>query len=340
MRLPNRVIMAPMTRQRADANGVPTPEMAVYYAQRAGAGLIVSEGIAPEAMGRAHLGMPGLFNDAQVAGWKTLTAAVHAAGGRIFAQLMHAGRISYPDILPGGALPVAPSAVQPAGFSRSGGGKQPFVTPRALETAEVRALIAAYAEASARAITAGFDGVELHSASGYLPMQFLSSGTNRRSDEYGGSVEARCRFVVEALAAMIDAAGAGRVGIKISPEIKFNDINDDKPGETHSVLLRAIEGMDLAYWHIALFNTPTNYLDLLRPLSRKPSFAGGGLGCALAQTMLARGCADAAVFGVLYVANPDLPERLRLGAPFNPPDRSTFYSPGSKGYTDYPLIGA
>lgn len=338
LRLPNRIVMAPMTRQRADADALPTAIMLTHYVQRAGAGLIISEGIAPEAMGRAHMGMPGLHTDEQLAGWKAITNAVHAAGGRIFAQLMHSGRITYPDILPDRATPIAPSAVRPAGHSRSGGGRHPYVTPRALETAEVRDCIRAYARATARAIAAGFDGVELHAASGYLPMQFLSSGTNLRADAYGGSVQRRCRFVIEALEAMAAEAGAERVGLKISPEMKFNDISDADPAETHTVLLGTIGQLGLAYLHIALFDTATDYLALLRPMFSGPCLAGGGLDRDRAAAMIAGGRADAAVFGTLYVSNPDLERRLLLGAPLTAPDRSTLYTTGPEGYIDYPPL--
>ena len=339
--LANRLVMAPMTRSRADpATGVPSDLVQVYYAQRAGAGLIISEGIYPSAMGKGYFGTPGIHSDAQVAGWKNVTEAVHAKGGRIFAQIMHTGRISDPSFLPGGATPVAPSAVKPNGQSFTAEGMKSHVTPRALETKEIPGIIAEYAEAARRAIEAGFDGVELHAASGYLPMQFLSSGTNLRTDQYGGSAANRARFAIEALDAMAKAVGADRVGIKISPEMQFNDISDANPQETYTTLARAIGGMGLAYLHVGLFGTPVDYHGLLKPLFKGAYFAGGGLDQAKAEALIASGKADAAVFGGLFLANPDLPERFRRGVPLNTPDQATFYTGGAKGYIDYPALEA
>jgi N-ethylmaleimide reductase len=264
--LANRIVMAPMTRSRADDAGVPGELVPVYYAQRASAGLIVTEGTFPSPMGKGYVRTPGIHSDAQVAAWKKVTEAVHGKGSRIFLQLMHAGRISDPSFLPGRATPVAPSAVQPKGASYTDEGMKPFVTPRALETAEVAGVIEEYAQATRRALEAGFDGVELHAASGYLPMQFLSSGSNLRSDRYGGDAEKRVRFTVETLQAMSAAAGPDRVGIKISPEMAFNDITDGNPVETYTTLVRAIGDLGLAYLHVALFGAQTDYHGLLRPL--------------------------------------------------------------------------
>jgi len=337
--LANRLIMAPMTRSRADTStGVPSDLVPVYYAQRAGSGLIISEGIYPSAMGKGYWGTPGLHTDAQVAGWKKVTAAVHAKGGRIFAQIMHTGRISDPSFLPGNAAPVAPSAVKPNGQSFTAEGMKPHITPRALDTAEIAGIIAEYGKAASRAIEAGFDGVELHAASGYLPMQFLSSGTNLRTDQYGGSAVNRARFAIEALDAMSNAVGAGRVGIKISPEMAFNDISDANPQETYTTLVGAIGNVGLAYLHVGLFGTPVDYHGLLKPLFKGTYFAGGGLDQAKAEALVGAGRADAVVFGALFLANPDLPERFRHDAALNAPDQSTFYTPGPKGYIDYPAL--
>jgi N-ethylmaleimide reductase len=253
---------------------------------------------------------------------------------------MHAGRISDPSFLPGNATPVAPSAVQPKGASYTDQGMKPFVTPRALETTEIPVVIEEYAHATRRALEAGFDGVELHAASGYLPMQFLSSGSNLRTDRYGGSAEKRARFSVEALQAMAAVAGADRVGIKLSPEMPFNDITDADPVETYTTLVQAIGNMGLAYLHVALFGAPTDYHSLLRPLFRGAYLAGGGLTRESAEALLHAGTADAVVFGSLFVANPDLPLRFRLKAPLNQPDSTTFYTPGAKGYIDYPMLEA
>ena len=336
--LANRIVMAPMTRSRADDAGVPGELVPVYYAQRASAGLIITEGTFPAPMGKGYVRTPGIHSDAQVAAWRKVTEAVHGEGGRIFLQLMHAGRISDPSFLPGNATPVAPSAVQPKGASYTGAGMKPFVMPRALDTAEIPGVIEEYAQATRRALEAGFDGVELHAASGYLPMQFLSSGSNLRTDGYGGSAENRARFVVEALQAMSAAAGPDRVGIKLSPEMAFNDIADTNPVETYTTLVQAIGDLGLAYLHVALFGAPTDYHALLRPLFRGSYLAGGGLTRESAEALLRAGKADAAVFGSLFLANPDLPLRLRRKAPLNQPDSETFYTPGAKGYIDYPTL--
>lgn len=336
--LSNRLVMAPMTRSRADDAGVPSELVPTYYAQRAGAGLIISEGIYPSPMGKGYVRTPGIHSDAQVAAWKKVTDAVHAKGGLIFAQIMHAGRISDPSFLPGGATPVAPSAVRPNGQSYTDDGLKPHVTPRALALDEIPGVIAEYAQATRRALEAGFDGVELHAASGYLPMQFLSSGTNRRADRYGGAAENRARFIVEALQAMANVAGADRVGIKLSPEMPFNDVADADPAETYATLVAAIGGMGLAYLHVTPYGKDTDYHALLRPLFRGPYLAGAGLTRETAEQLLRDGKADAAVFGTLFLANPDLPERFRRGAALNAPDQSTFYAPGPKGYIDYPAL--
>lgn len=338
--LPNRIVMAPMTRSRADMAGVPGSLVPTYYAQRSGAGLIISEGTYPSAMGKGYLGTPGLHADAQVAGWKTVTDAVHARGGQIVAQIMHAGRISDPSMLPDGATPVAPSAVRPKGQSYTLAGMKDHVTPRALEIGEIPGVIAEYAAATRRALDAGFDGVELHAASGYLPMQFLSSGSNTRTDSYGGSATHRARFIVEALDSMIAVAGAGRVGIKLSPDMAFNDVSDANPQETYRTLVSLIGGKGLAYVHVALFGGPFDYHSLLRPLVQGAYFAGGGLTQQAAAALVVSGQADAAVFGAVFIANPDLPARFRTGAALAKPDQATYYAGGDKGYTDYPALAA
>lgn len=338
--LRNRLVMAPMTRSRADDAGVPGDLVATYYAQRAGAGLIISEGVYPAAMGKGYLRTPGIETDAQVAAWKRITAAVHARGGRIFMQLMHCGRISHPSLLPGDALPVAPSAIKPAGQSWTNEGLKDFVTPRALSVGEIADVVASYGTATRRALDAGFDGVELHGATGYLPEQFLSSGSNTRDDRYGGSIQNRARFVLEVLEAMTAEAGGDRVGIKLSPEMGFNDMSDAAPQETYTYLVDQLRGFDLAYLHVALFGAKVDYHALLRPRFEGAYLIGGGLDKASAESALTSGRADAAVFGGAFLANPDLPERLQQDTPLNAPDRTTFYSPGAQGYTDYPLLSA
>lgn len=340
LELPNRLVMAPMTRSRADdETGVPTDLVPTYYAQRAGAGLIISEGVYPSAMGKGYVSTPGIETEAQIAAWKRVADAVHDRGGRIFMQLMHTGRISHPSLLPGNAQPVAPSAIRPAGQTWTAAGQQDFVTPRELSVAEIGDIVAAYGASTRRALDAGFDGVELHGASGYLPEQFLSSGSNTREDAYGGSVEKRARFVLEVLGAMVAEAGADRVGIKISPEMNFNDVSDATPQQTYTHLVEQIDGLGLAYLHVALFGTPVDYHALLKPLFSGSYLLGGGLDYAKAEAALESGRADATVFGSAFLANPDLPVRFQQNAALNTPDHATFYSGGEQGYIDYPALG-
>jgi N-ethylmaleimide reductase len=330
--------MAPMTRSRADDEGVVGDMTVAYYAQRASAGLIVSEGVFPSAMGKGYVHTPGIETDAQVAGWRKVTEAVHARGGRIFMQLMHAGRVSHPSLL-NGAAPVAPSAIKPAGQAWTPVGQVDFVTPRARGVDEIAGVVDDYRQATRRAIAAGFDGVELHGASGYLPEQFLSSGSNQRQDRYGGAVQNRARFIFEVLAAMVAEAGADRVGIKISPEMNFNSITDAAPQETYGYLVDQLCGVGLAYLHVALFGAKFDYHALLRPRFDGAYLIGGGLTQETARALLVEGKADATVFGASFLANPDLPERFRVGAALNTPDRSTFFAPPTaKGYIDYPAL--
>jgi N-ethylmaleimide reductase len=330
--------MAPMTRSRAAADGVSSDLAITYYAQRASAGLIISEGVFPSAMGKGYVHTPGIETEAQVAAWKTVTEAVHARGGRIFMQLMHCGRISHPSLL-NGATPVAPSPIKPEGQAWTSAGQVDFVTPRELGLEEIAGVIDEYRQATRRALEAGFDGVELHAASGYLPEQFLSSGTNQRQDQYGGSVEGRARFVLEVLAAMVAEAGADRVGIKISPEMNYNSITDATPRQTYTHLVGKLRGLGLAYLHVTLFGSKVDYHALLRPLFDGAYLMGGGLTQDSAETALAEGRADAAVFGSAFLANPDLPQRFRQGAALNAPDRNTFFAPpDATGYIDYPAL--
>lgn len=336
--LPNRLVMAPMTRSRAAENGVQSELAATYYGQRASAGLIISEGVFPTAQGKGYVRTPGIETAEQVAAWKPVTEAVHARGGKIFMQIMHCGRISHPTMQPGGGLPVAPSAIQPKGQAFTTEGLKDFVTPRALTTAEVVEVIASYGAATQRALEAGFDGVELHGATGYLPEQFLSSGSNQRTDQYGGSLAGRARFILEALDVMTAVAGADRVGIKVSPDMNFNDISDADPQETYGYLVDQLRGRGLAYLHVALFGTKTDYHGLLKPKFDGAYLMGAGLTKATAEAAINEGRADAAVFGGAFLANPDLPERLRRDAPLNSPDRNTFYAPGAAGYIDYPEL--
>jgi N-ethylmaleimide reductase len=335
----NRLVMAPMTRSRALPGGVPSELAIEYYAQRASAGLIITEGVAPSAAGLGYARTPTAETPEQMAAWKKITAAVRAKGGRMFMQFMHVGRIGHSANRYIAEPCVAPSAVCAAGQMWTDSLQmQNLEMPRALETSEIAGVIAQYAKATRNALDAGFDGVELHSASGYLPMQFLSTNTNQRTDGYGGPVQNRIRFVVEALEAMAKAAGsASRVGIKISPAMPFNDINDADPIETYTTLVKAIGSMGLAYLHV-LKTTIPNTFELLRPLFKGPFLAGGGFTKESGNATLASGVADFIVFGKLFTSNPDLPVRFEKSAALIDPDPNTFYSPGPKGYTDYTAL--
>ncbi|HUH91357.1 MAG TPA: alkene reductase [Lysobacter sp.] len=336
----NRLVMAPMTRSRADEQGVPGDIAATYYAQRASAGLIITEGTFPSATGKGYVHTPGMATDAQAAGWKKIVEAVHARGGRIFLQLMHCGRISHPSLIDG-ATPVAPSAIRPEGQAWTPIGQVDYVTPRELGVDEIAGIVEDYRQATRRAIDAGFDGVELHGASGYLPEQFLSSGSNQRQDQYGGPVEGRTRFLLEVLATMVAEAGADRVGLKLSPEMNFNSITDAAPQETYTYLVDQLRGIGLAYLHVALFGAKTDYHALLCPRFGGTYLIGGGLTRDSAEDALVKGTADATVFGSAFLANPDLPERFRQDAALNAPNRDTFYAPPTgQGYTDYPTLTA
>jgi N-ethylmaleimide reductase len=335
----NRLVMAPMTRSRALPGGVPSELAIEYYAQRASAGLIITEGVAPSAAGLGYARTPTAETPEQMAAWKKITDAVRAKGGRMFMQFMHVGRIGHSANRYIAEPCVAPSAVCAAGQMWTDSLQmQDLQMPRALETSEIPGVIAQYAKATRNALDAGFDGVELHSASGYLPMQFLSTNTNQRTDGYGGPVQNRIRFVVEALEAMAKAAGsASRVGIKISPAMPFNDINDADPIETYTTLVKAIGSMGLAYLHV-LKTTIPNTFELLRPLFKGPFLAGGGFTKESGNATLASGAADFIVFGKLFTSNPDLPARFEKSAALTDPDPNTFYSPGPKGYIDYTAL--
>jgi len=333
----NRMIMAPMTRSRAGQKGVPSELAIEYYAQRASAGLIVTEGVAPSAVGLGYARTPAIENKEQIDAWRAITTAVHAKSGRIFVQFMHVGRIAHPANRYTNEPLVAPSAIRAGGqMWTDAHGLQDYAMPRALETNEIPGVIEQYAQATRNALAAGFDGVELHSASGYLPMQFLSSNTNQRTDKYGGSVENRIRFVVEVLEAMSAAAGrAAKVGIKISPAMPFNDIHDANPVETYTTLVRAISPMGLAYLHVLRSAPLPNAHELLRPLFDGPFAAGGGFTKETGDAAIESGSADFVVFGKLFTSNPDLPLRFASAAALVNPDPSTFYSPGARGYTDF-----
>lgn len=340
LELRNRMVMAPMTRSRALQGGVPSELAIEYYTQRASAGLILTEGTAPSAVGLGYIRTPGIHTAEQVAAWKKITDSVHAAGGKIFCQFMHVGRIGHSTNRYTSEPLVAPSAVQAKGQIVTATGMQDFDAPRALSTAEVAQVIEEYAQATRNALAAGFDGVELHAASGYLPMQFLSTNTNLRTDQYGGSVNNRIRFVMESLDAMIKAAGSpAKVGIKIAPGMPFNDIADADPKETYTTLTKALAPLGLAYLHVLQTALPGVW-ELLRPLYKGTYAIGGGLTQATGDAAIKSGLADFVVFGKLFIANPDLPKRFAKNAELNTPDPSTFYTPGPKGYTDQSALAA
>jgi N-ethylmaleimide reductase len=336
--LANRVVMAPMTRSRAPSN-VPTELMATYYAQRASAGLIVTEGVSPSADGLGYITIPGLFDQAQVDGWRGVTEAVHAKGGRIVAQLMHTGRIAHSDNM-GGLPVVGPSAVAAAGQMFTAEGMKPHPVPEELTEAGIERIIADFASASRNAIAAGFDGVEIHGANGYLPTQFLAPNANRRTDGWGGSAENRSRFVLAVLDASVDAIGGGRVGLRLSPGNPYNDIADPAVEETYTHLFAALGKRDFAYLHLLGPKLDFDVPELAKRLSGAKLMLNGGYDRDRAETDLAAGRAEAISFGSSFLANPDLPDRLRRRAPLNPPDTSTFYGGDAKGYIDYPALAA
>ena len=336
--LANRVVMAPMTRSRAGPGDAPTALNVEYYRQRASAGLIVSEGVQPSANGKGYCRTPGLYSEAQVAGWKAVTDAVHAEGGRMVAQIMHCGRVGSHLNKDAGAETVAPSAVRAKGqIYTDAAGMVDLDEPRALRLEEIPGVIGEYRHATECALKAGFDGVELHCTSGYLPAQFLSTGTNRRTDAYGGSVQNRVRFVLEVLEAMAAVAGSGRLGMRICPGNPFNDLHDDNPHETFATLLDAVSPMKLAYLHV--IRSPRKDLDsfaLAREHFRGPLIVNDGFDRASAERVLESGEAAAVSFGRSYIGNPDLVRRLRDGLPLAGFDLATLYTPGPKGYSDYP----
>lgn len=341
--LPNRMVMAPMTRSRAGAGNVPTPMMVLYYSQRASAGLIVTEATQVSREGVGYPDTPGMHTDEQVAAWRLVTDEVHAAGGRVVLQLFHAGRISHPTWQPAGSDPVAPSPIRPAGRASTPWGPRPFVTPRALQTWEIPGVVQQFVHAASRAKEAGFDGVEIHAANGYLIDQFLRDGTNRRSDRYGGSVVNRIRFLVEVTDAVVGIWGEGRVGVRVSPTNAFNDMGDSDPLRTFTTAAAALDTMRLAYLHVvepvltAAADPPlVRTLPSIRAAFRGPLIANGGYTASSAEAAIVRGEADMVSFATLFLANPDLVERFRSGAPLNDADASTFYGGGARGYTDYP----
>ncbi|MBA6411915.1 alkene reductase [Parahaliea sp. F7430] len=338
--LSNRIIMAPMTRSRADTDGVPTPEMVEYYRQRASAGMIISEGIAPSADGLGYCRTPGIYNEQQVAAWREVCDAVHAAGGRITAQLMHVGRVASALNKPAGSETVAPSAIQAkAKMFTDQQGMQQMEMPRELKLEEIPSIIEEYRQATENAFAAGFDAVELHCTSGYLPAQFLSTGTNQRQDSYGGSVENRARFVLEALEAMSSVGGSAKVGMRICPDNPFNDLSDEDPQATFDYLLSEAAKLDLAYLHV--IRMPTGRVDNIALAKRyfgDRVIANESFSFDEAQKVVSAGEIAAVSFGRPFIANPDLVERWRSGASLAEFDLATMYTPGPEGYTSYPTL--
>ena len=343
--LQNRLVMSPLTRNRATGN-VPNDLMVEYYAQRASAGLIITEGTSPSPNGLGYPRIPGAFSAAQTAAWKKVTDAVHAKGAKIFLQLMHTGRIGHPLNLPAGATVLAPSAVAAAGeIYTDAGGMKPHATPKAMTEADLKTALGEYVQAAKNAVAAGFDGVELHGANGYLLEQFIRPNSNQRTDAYGGSIENRARFVLEVAKAVIAAIGKDKVGIRLSPYGAFNDMPPYPEMEAdYAYLARQLNALGLAYVHLVDHSSmgapavPQSIKDTFRKEFKGALILSGGYDAARAEADLAAGKADLIAFGRPFLANPDLIKRWQSGAALNAPDPNTFYTPGPKGYTDYPAL--
>ncbi|MEU5895336.1 alkene reductase [Streptomyces venezuelae] len=339
--LRNRIAMAPMTRSRAGEGGLATDLTAEYYVQRASAGLIVTEGIQPSVVGQGYPDTPGLHSADQIAAWRKVTDAVHAAGGTIFAQLMHAGRVGHPVLLPDGLINVGPSPVAADGQVYTAEGPKDFITPHELTDAEIRATVADFATAARNAVDAGFDGVELHGANGYLIHQFLAPGSNRRTDAWGGSPENRVRFAVAVASAVAEEIGASRTGFRVSPGNPANGVSEPDPEPEYTALAKELGALGLAYLHVVEVGDIRDLTVRLRQdfggtLVLNPHSEGPTGPDALA--LVEDGTADIVAFGALFLANPDLPARLKAGGPYNTPDRATYYGGTEKGYTDYPSL--
>jgi N-ethylmaleimide reductase len=352
LNLPNRVIMAPLTRMRSSQPGnIPNALNARYYAQRASAGLIVSEATQISQQGQGYPATPGIHSAEQVAGWRLVTDAVHQASGRIFLQLWHVGRISHSSHQPDAGLPVAPSAIQPSGLTFTADWKQvAFETPRALETNELAGIVADFRKGAENAKAAGFDGVEVHGANGYLLDQFLQDGSNQRSDAYGGSIENRARLLLEAVDAAIAVWGSGRVGVRLSPYGSFNDMQDSDPIALFTHVLAQLSLRGVAYVHLiepratsaggsdAVASDAPNTAQLFRKAFAGVLISAGGYNAQNAAAAVSDGQVDAVAFGRWFISNPDLVERLQSGAELNRYNRATFYGGGEVGYTDYPTL--
>lgn len=350
LELPNRIVMAPLTRMRADRNQAPTPMNAQYYAQRATAGLIISEATQISPQGTSLPQTPGIYSPEQIAGWQLVTQAVQERGGRIFLQLWHGGRCSHPSLQPNRELPVAPSAIAPKEelALTASGEEVPFVVPRALETAEIPGIIAQYRQAAQNTQVAGAHGVEIHAASGYLLDQFLQDNCNQRTDAYGGSIENRARLLLEVTEAVIAVWGADRVGVRLSPSSTFQDMADSDPAALFNYVVTQLDRLSLAYLHIVEPRIKGSHDDLtekkvplgvhqFRPLYRGTLITAGGYTRETGESVLTEGDANLVAYGRLFIANPDLPHRFACDAPLNPYDRSTFTGGSERGYTDYPF---
>jgi N-ethylmaleimide reductase len=339
--LANRMVMAPMTRNRADENGAVPPMMVTYYQQRASAGLVVTESVPVSPEGVGYPATPGIHTEAQAASWRDVIDATHSAGGHVFVQLQHCGRISHPSLLPENATPVAPSALRPAGQAVTYTGMQDFATPRALETREIPGIVAQFQRSAEMARDAGFDGVEIHGANGYIIDQFLRDGSNHRTDAYGGSVQNRMRLLNEILDAVCTVWPARRVGVRLSPENSFNSMSDSDPQAHFGYFAEQLSPRGLAYLHVLEGDmmTKSHALDYraLRSQFAGPYIANNGYDLERAQTAIHSGAADLVAFGIPFLANPDLVRRYRESLPLNAADPSTFYGGGEAGYTDYPF---
>jgi len=335
--LKNRIVMAPMTRSRANDEGVQPDFVAKYYAERASGGLLITEATNVSPMAKGYARTPGIYTQEQIDSWRPVTEAVHAKGGKIFMQIFHTGRIALPDFLPDNVQPVSASDVTAKGQNYTDAGMKDFVKPRALTTDEVKATVRDFATAAKNAIDAGFDGVELHAASGYLVQQFLMKPVNLRTDEYGGSIENRTRFLFEILDAMSAEIGSDRVGVKFSPAMPFNDIQEPDADKVYPYIMEQLSDKGLAYVHVG-DHANAGWHEKLRRLYKGVYVAGANFDKDRGEEFLAADKADAIAYGAKFLANPDLPERFESGSELNTPDMSTYYTPGEVGYNDYPTL--